>query len=330
MNLRPKVKGKKETHMEFRQLECFIKTAELGSTRRAAEALYTSQSSVSKYIAMLEDELGLTLFVRTNKGVHLTDAGRECYQQACGILQGTRLMKEMSRPRRERRISIACYPSTMISHLFCLLYNDRALDKCRMVFLEGTVREIVGYVDDGTADMGIVYIARDQRKIFDHVLGHKELVYTEISQHEPCIYVGPKSPLYNRQSITFAELEELPFIQPMHDFFSIEHHLDTISVGMAKASRFKSLFFTNSDNQIIEMLLHTDICNFGIRLMNRQFGKYPIRDIPLEGCGKCLSFGYIKRKQHEISEEYDLFLGMLRDHLCAVQNAASLSCNKSS
>ena len=282
--------------MEFRQLECFIKTAELGSTRRAAEALYTSQSSVSKYIAMLEDELGLTLFVRTNKGVHLTDAGRECYQQACGILQRTLLMKEMSRPRRERRI----------------------------------VREIVGYVDDGTADMGIVYIARDQRKIFDHVLGHKELVYTEISQHEPCIYVGPKSPLYDRQSITFAELEELPFIQPMHDFFSIEHHLDTISVGMAKASRFKSLFFTNSDNQIIEMLLHTDICNFGIRLMNQQFGKYPIRDIPLEGCGKCLSFGYIKRKQHEISEEYDLFLGMLRDHLCAVQNAASLSCNKSS
>ena len=54
------------------------------------------------------------------------------------------------------------------------------------------------------------------------------------------------------------------------------------------------------------------------------FVGYPfVRDIPIEGCGKCLSFGYIKRKQHEISEEYDLFLGMLRDHLCKIQNAVS-------
>lgn len=44
--------------MELRQLEHFVTTADFGSTRRAAETLYTSQSSVSKNISMLEEELG--------------------------------------------------------------------------------------------------------------------------------------------------------------------------------------------------------------------------------------------------------------------------------
>ena len=77
--------------MELRQLEHFVTTADFGSTRRAAETLYTSQSSVSKNISMLEEELGVTLFVRSNRGVSLTEAGREFYDQAHTILQNVRL-----------------------------------------------------------------------------------------------------------------------------------------------------------------------------------------------------------------------------------------------
>lgn len=306
--------------MEFRQLECFVTTAELGSMHRAAEALFTSQSSVSKHVSMLEEELGKQLFLRTNRGVRLTDVGREIYHHACGILQNIRTIKEMDSTAPRRRISIACYPSTMISHLFCFLYNAVNAAEYHMAFREGTVREIINYVDDDTADMGIVYFSKEQRRNFEHVLGHKELEYVEISQHEPCIYVGPHSSLYEREAIAFSELEHIRFIQPLHDFFSIEHHLDTLSVGLARTSRFKSFFSTNSDNQIIEMLLHTDICSFGIRLMNDDFRKYAIRDIPMKDCGKCLSFGYIKRKRHKLPAEYALFIDMVRERLCHVQS----------
>ena len=55
--------------MELRQLEHFVTTADFGSTRRAAETLYTSQSSVSKNISMLEEELGhLTTLTDVVKG----------------------------------------------------------------------------------------------------------------------------------------------------------------------------------------------------------------------------------------------------------------------
>ena len=145
--------------MELRQLEHFVTTADFGSTRRAAETLYTSQSSVSKNISMLEEELGVTLFVRSNRGVSLTEAGREFYDQAHAILQNVRLMKQMGRQKKYKKINISCYPSTMISRLFCFLYNTINHDEYKMSFLEGTVEDIVDNVHTGVSDIGIVYFS---------------------------------------------------------------------------------------------------------------------------------------------------------------------------
>ena len=88
----------------------------------------------------------------------------------------------------------------MISRLFCFLYNTINHDEYKMSFLEGTVEDIVDNVHTGISDIGIVYFSRDQQKCFSHVLAHKDIEFIEISQHEPCIYVGPKNPLYDRKA----------------------------------------------------------------------------------------------------------------------------------
>ena len=62
--------------MELAQLQAFSEAAERGSFRRAAEALLTTQPSVSARIQALETEIGVPLFHRTARGVRLTDMGR--------------------------------------------------------------------------------------------------------------------------------------------------------------------------------------------------------------------------------------------------------------
>ena len=61
--------------MELRQLKYFLVTAETLHFSRAAEVLYMSQPALSKQIAELEKELGVTLFVRDKRGVQITPAG---------------------------------------------------------------------------------------------------------------------------------------------------------------------------------------------------------------------------------------------------------------
>ena len=62
--------------MEISQLEAFLEAVERGSFRRAAEALFLAQPSISARIQRLEDELGVPLFHRMVQGVRLTDMGR--------------------------------------------------------------------------------------------------------------------------------------------------------------------------------------------------------------------------------------------------------------
>jgi len=68
--------------MDFRQIEAFIKVAELGSFSKAASALYVSQPSVSIYISSLEEELDAVLLNRSTRTVCTTLAGGRFLEQA--------------------------------------------------------------------------------------------------------------------------------------------------------------------------------------------------------------------------------------------------------
>ena len=61
--------------MELYHLRTFVTVAEEGHLTRASERLFTSQPAVSAHIKALEEELGVTLFDRTPRGMQLTPAG---------------------------------------------------------------------------------------------------------------------------------------------------------------------------------------------------------------------------------------------------------------
>jgi DNA-binding transcriptional LysR family regulator len=68
--------------MDFRHLRAFITVAEEASVTRAAERLHISQPPLSRHIKQLEDELGITLFIRHRQGVTLTNAGQHLLEKA--------------------------------------------------------------------------------------------------------------------------------------------------------------------------------------------------------------------------------------------------------
>lgn len=62
-------------NLDIRQLKYFSEVVKHKSITKAAETLHISQPALSKMIKGLEDELGMTLIVRTNKTSNVTDAG---------------------------------------------------------------------------------------------------------------------------------------------------------------------------------------------------------------------------------------------------------------
>jgi DNA-binding transcriptional LysR family regulator len=72
--------------VELRQLRYFVAIAEEGSFSRAAERLHVSQPPLSTQIKSLEDELGVPLLERSNRGVTLTAAGTVFFEEVRAVL----------------------------------------------------------------------------------------------------------------------------------------------------------------------------------------------------------------------------------------------------
>lgn len=68
------------------QLETFIRVADAGSFNKAAEQAYITPTAVIKQMNLLEDGLGVKLFERTHRGLHLMKAGISLYQDAKYII----------------------------------------------------------------------------------------------------------------------------------------------------------------------------------------------------------------------------------------------------
>ena len=83
--------------MNFRQLEYFAAGAEAKSISRASRELHVAQPPISRQLAMQEHVLGVRLFLRTNNGIELTEAGRCLYQQSEQMFQNLRLMADSVR-----------------------------------------------------------------------------------------------------------------------------------------------------------------------------------------------------------------------------------------
>lgn len=68
-------------------LKVFVEVADCGSFTKAAERLFISSTAIMKQMNLLEKQIGLLLFVRTPRGVHLTKAGESIYKDAKFMIQ---------------------------------------------------------------------------------------------------------------------------------------------------------------------------------------------------------------------------------------------------
>ena len=96
--------------MTLQQLTYIKMTAECGNITEAAEKLFISQPSLSTAIHNLEKEMGVTIFVRSKKGVVLTREGEELLSYAGMLLEQVDIMKEHFGVGKARmpKFSVSC------------------------------------------------------------------------------------------------------------------------------------------------------------------------------------------------------------------------------
>lgn len=189
------------------QLDTFIQVADAGSFSKAAEALYVSPTAIMKQINLLEEGLGVQLFVRTPRGLTLTDAGKSYYQDAKYMIQYAKDAQARARNAmqgNERVIRIGVSPMTPGQFLMCLWpqIQEQCPDvKFKMVNFDNTPENSVNILRDLGRDIDIVAGLFDQAFLTERKCAGLELCRAPIR----CA-VSIYHPLASKTSLTVEDL----------------------------------------------------------------------------------------------------------------------------
>ena len=88
--------------MTLLQLEYVMEIWKCGSINKAAQTLFVSQSGLSSAIRELEEEMGIQIFARNNRGVQLTDDGADFLSQIRPILEQQQKIKRFYTEKNDR------------------------------------------------------------------------------------------------------------------------------------------------------------------------------------------------------------------------------------
>lgn len=166
--------------MDLRQLRYFVAVARERNFTRAAEQLNIAQPPLSRQMQILEEELGVALFLRNTRPIRLTDAGRLLYEQALQVLGRVDHMKDATRRmgrNRNRLLSIGFVPSTLYGGLPTLVRKLRqSAPDMDIQLLEMLSAQQIPALKEGRIDMGFGRLKHAHAGIVSTVLREERLV----------------------------------------------------------------------------------------------------------------------------------------------------------
>lgn len=147
--------------MELYQLKTFVVVAEEGHLTRASVRLHTSQPSVSAHIKSLEEELETKLFIRTPKGMRLTEAGERLKHRAENVLKAARELKLEARSMGDELVGdLSLGLNTDAEYLRIVpLLTSLGEDHPRIVLQiqQRASTSVQGAIRDGQLDCGFIF-----------------------------------------------------------------------------------------------------------------------------------------------------------------------------
>ena len=174
----------------------------------AADALYTSQPGVSKQIKLLEDELGIEIFVRSGKRISgLTGPGKDILEIARRILLDADSLKQVSEEFRAQDSGTLTVATTHTQARYALppvvKQFIKRYPKVRLNLHQGNPTQIAEQVLSGEADIAI---ATESLSLYD------ELTTLPCYEWNHCVITPPKHPLLTEKKLTLEKIAQYPII----------------------------------------------------------------------------------------------------------------------
>lgn len=201
------------TNISLQQLRYIIEVAECGSINAASQQLYVSQPTLSATIKDTEQELGISIFNRTNRGITLTSEGTEFIGYARQILEQFDLFEARysnTHNSSSGRLAISSQHYAFCVEAFVDLAEEYDEKEYDFSLRETRTADIIDDVKDYRSELGIIYLSDFNSKVLTKAFSDAGLTFVPLFQAHPHIFVGKQHPLAQRKSVTPDDLQNYP------------------------------------------------------------------------------------------------------------------------
>ena len=250
--------------MQLSDLEYFKALAERLNYTKAAQALFISQSSLSKTISKLEGSLGIALFERDTHGVELTPAGNSLYKDVVEILDQYQQAVGRARKLSKTRLPLLHVGGHLANpRIYSLIESARTQTQGGATIIVdanhvGSIERRPGLNDPyeealaGINDVNILYTSSKLRE--------SELVVLPLYEEPLSVFVSSSSPLAGRHGLGLRDLEGLTHVTTT-TYYTFGWAIEDLLAKEGVAANFKrrvvdsmaDLLLNRSDSEVYVM-----------------------------------------------------------------------------
>ena len=298
--------------MTLQQLKYIVTVAECGNITEAAEKLFIAQPSLTSAIHNIEEEVGITAFIRSNKGVELTRDGETLLSYARQILEQTDVMMEHFKGERNQkpRFSVSCQHYSFAVNAFVDVIREYDADAYSFILRETQTYEIIDDVVVGRSEIGILYLSEHNEAVLSKLINKNDLNFEEIYIAKPHVFISNNHPLADKEEITIQDLMPYPYLvfeQGKHNsFYFSEEFLSSLEFPKNIMVRDRATLF----NLLIGLNGFT-VCS---GIIDTELNGENIISKPLKSdCS--MRIGFLTRKNSVLSRYGVSYLNVLKNHL---------------
>lgn len=235
--------------MTLQQLKYLVTVAECKNITAAAEKLYISQPSLSAAIHSLEKEMNVTAFVRSNKGMTVTKEGEELLSFARNLLEQADIMKERfcTDSNRKPKFCVSCQHYSFAVNAFVDVVNEYDAAEYNFTLRETQTGEIIDDVANGNSELGILYLSESNEDVLHKLFKKNDLVFEEIFEASPHIFISKNHPLADKDCISLEELNPYPYLVyeqgERNSFYFSEEFLSVLDMPKSIEVRDRATLF---------------------------------------------------------------------------------------
>lgn len=296
----------------LQQLKYVIEVSRSRSISKAAKKLFISQPSLSNAIKELENEIGITIFLRTNKGIILTAEGSEFLGYARQVVEQAALLENRysNTQQMQHHFSVSAQHYAFAVSAFVRLIKEYDQEEYEFTLKETKTYEIIEDVKNLRSEIGILYVNDFNRNVIFKFLEEGNLTFHELFQADPHVFISSDHPLASEDFVTLEDLLPYPYLYydqgDYNSFYFSEEILSTLT-------RPKNIMVTDRAT-LFNLLIGLNGYTISTGVISHKLNGKNIVAVPLQVDEK-ITVGYITHKNMKRSQLAKIYIEYLKESI---------------